>query len=249
MEWKYVRIVENEADMMKAFILAGGLGTRLRPYTYTTPKALMKVGGKPILQYVIENLKRNGVTDLIITVGYLKEQIISHFGDGSKFGVRIEWAEEAEPLGTAGSVLPHKEKLGGTFVVVMGDQLTNADLKGMIESHRESRCIASIGVKKQPIKIEYGVVEVGRGSRVRSFLEKPVMEKYINTAIYVFEPEVFRYINPREDFGKTVLPRLLEKGEKINAFEITGFWSDVGYVNEYEKIKDRSEKEVFSGGA
>src|SRR4030095_5602323 len=115
---------------MKAFILAGGEGTRLRPYTYSVPKPMLMLGDKPILLYLIENLKRCGVKDLVITSGYKHEQIVDYFGDGSKFGVKIEHSVEKEKLNTAGSILAYKGKIKDTFAVVMGDHLTNIDIAG-----------------------------------------------------------------------------------------------------------------------
>jgi mannose-1-phosphate guanylyltransferase/phosphomannomutase len=223
---------------MKTFVLCGGEGTRLRPYTYETPKPMMKVGGKPILQYVIENLKEHGLTDLVLTVGYLKEKITEYFGGGSKFGVKIEYAIEDTPKNTAGSILEYRGKIKETFVVVMGDHLTNIDMKKMIEFHKKQKGNATLALLKQEIALEYGVANV-EDNKILSFEEKPKIEKLVNTAIYVFEPKVFDYIGEKEDFAKNVFPKMMKAKEKLNAYIFEEVWYDVGRVSDYEKIKEK----------
>lgn len=222
---------------MKAFILCGGEGTRLRPYTYTRPKPMLPIGGKPILQYVIENLKRAGIDDYILTVGYLHEAISGHFGDGSKLGVRMEYAIEKERLNTAGSVLPHKGKVDGTFVVAMGDHITNIDIKDMLRRHKESGAIATMALLKKEIPIQFGIVEVQDGA-VSGFREKPLLQHLYNVAIYVFEPAIFKYIKEKEDFAHDVFPRMLRKGERINAYVFDDVWFDIGQIDEYERLNE-----------
>lgn len=220
---------------MKAFILAGGEGTRLRPYTYETPKPMLKLGDKPILQYVIENLKRSGIKDLVLTVGYKHEQIQEYFGDGKKFGVKIEYSVEEERKNTAGSILEYKDSVDGPFAVVMGDHLTNIDMKKMLEDHKKSGAIASIALFKDMKKLEYGVADVDKG-KVVGFQEKPGFEHLYNTAIYILEPKIFEYIKEKEDFAKDVFPRLLAEGEQINAFVFDGVWFDIGRVRDYDRF-------------
>ncbi|NYZ77645.1 nucleotidyltransferase family protein, partial [Candidatus Micrarchaeota archaeon] len=204
--------------------------------------------GKPILYYVIENLKRNGLADLIITAGYLHEKIEEYFGNGSKFGVKIGYAVENEKMNTAGSILPLKGKVDGTFVVVMGDHITNISLKEMLAQHKKSGCIATIALLKGKIPIEYGVAEVKDG-RVVEFKEKPLIENLYNVAIYAFEPGIFKYIREKEDFAKNVFPRMLKAGEKINAYIFEKeVWYDIGRVVDYERLnKELKMKEIFKG--
>lgn len=225
---------------MKAFILCGGEGTRLRPYTYSTPKPMLPIGGKPILGYVIGNLKKAGIKDHTLTIGYLHEQIEEYVGDGSKLGVKIECAVETKRLNTAGSVLPHKDKVDSTFVVAMGDHITNIDMKDMIKQHKKSGAIATIALLKHKIPIQYGVAEVDKGA-VTGFKEKPVIEQLYNVAIYVFEPEVFKYIKPKEDFAKDVFPRMLRQGEKINAYIFDDIWFDIGQKEDYDRLNQDAE--------
>lgn len=233
---------------MKTFILAGGEGTRLRPYTYEKPKPMLPIGEekKPILYYVIQNLKKAGLTDYVITVGYKHEKIEEYFGDGSRFGVKIEYAVENEKMNTAGSILPLKEKVDSTFVVVMGDHITNIDMREMIEHHKKSKKIATIALLKGKIPIEYGVAEVDNMGNVTEFKEKPMIENLYNVAIYVFEPEIFNYIKKKEDFAKDVFPRMLDKRQKINAYVFEKLWYDIGRVVDYEKLdKELKMKEIY----
>ena len=223
---------------MKTFVLCGGEGTRLRPYTYTLPKPMLPVAGKPILQYVIENLKENGLTDLVLTVGYLKEKIIDYFGDGKKFGVQIGYEIEDEAMNTAGSIMNFKGKLNETFLVVMGDQITNIQIIEMLEFHKKNKAVATIGLLKHKTPLDFGVVKVKEG-RVEEFVEKPIIENYINLAAYVFEPKIFDYIKQKEDFARDVLPRVIKSGEKINAYTFENAWFfDLGRINDYESVNN-----------
>lgn len=222
---------------MKTFVLCGGEGTRLRPYTYSMPKPMLTVGGKPILQYMIENLKANGLTDLILTVGYMKEEIMKYLGDGKRFGVNIEYAVEETPMNTAGSILPYKGKINETFVVVMGDQLTNINMRRLIDHHKKNRAIATVAVQKKGTTLEYGVVQIENGM-IKHFAEKPMYENYINTAIYVLEPKIFDYIGEKEDFAKHVFPKLLKAKERINAYVFDEPWFDIGRVSDYERLNE-----------
>ncbi len=222
--------------MAKVFVLCGGKGTRLRPLTYTIPKPMLPVGKKPILEFVIRNLKKNGFSDIILAVGYLKEQIKAHFGDGSKLGVKIDYLKEEKELGTAGSILAGKTAAKDSFLVVMGDHLTNANVRKLLEAHKKSNCIASIALKKQGVPLEYGVAKVSNGS-ISSFEEKPIIENYVNAGMYAFEPEIFNYIKDGSDFAQDVFPALLKAKKKINAFVFEDeFWMDIGRTADYEEI-------------
>lgn len=221
---------------MKTVLLCGGEGTRLRPYTYNIPKPMLPLGRKPILEFVIDNLKRNGLTDIIITLGYLKEQIMDYFGDGSKFGVKIEYVIEEKKMNTAGSMVPVLNKLDSTFVVAMGDHLTNINLKKMIEHHKKAGNIATLGLKRQGMPFEYGVVQIDANKDVVEFKEKPIIESLINSAIYVFEPEVRKYIFEGADFAKDVFPAIMKDKKKISGYVFDDFWLDIGRIPDYESV-------------
>lgn len=221
---------------MKAFILCGGKGTRLRPYTYSIPKPMLTLGKRPILQFVIGNLASSGITDLTLTVGYLKDQIINYFGDGKNFGVNVTYSEEDEEMNTAGSILPSKDKVDSTFVVVMGDHLTLVDFKKMVNHHKSMGQIATIGLKLQGLPLEYGVAELDDAGFVSGFKEKPILKNYVNTGVYVFEPEIFDYISPKDDFARNVFPKLLQSKHKITGYPIEEYWIDIGRIHDYERL-------------
>ena len=220
---------------MRVFVLAGGEGTRLRPYTYSAPKPMLMLGGKPILEYVLDNLKRAGMKDIVITVGYRHEAITSYFGDGSKFGLKIGYSIEKEKLNTAGSIAHFKGKVKETFAVVMGDHLTDIDMADMLESHKKSGAIATIALFHAKTPLEYGVAKL-EGGKLVGFAEKPLLEHNFNTAIYIFEPEIFDFIRQKEDFAKDVFPRLLDAKKPINAYVFDGVWFDIGRVSDYERF-------------
>ena len=223
---------------MKAIVLCGGKGTRLRPYTYTIPKPMLPLGKKPILQYVLASLKRAGVTEAYLTVGYLHEQIEAYFGNGEgrKTGMKLYYSVEESEMGTAGSILPLEKKMDAPFVVMMGDHLSNLDIASVVAAHRKSGNIATIALNKKGVPLEYGVADLDAGGNIARFREKPIVENYVNTGVYVFEPEIFRYIKPGEDFANHVFPRLLESGKKIGGFAFTDYWLDIGRTTDYESI-------------
>lgn len=221
---------------LKAVVLCGGEGTRLRPYTYNVPKPMLKLGNKPILEYVLLNLKRNGVSDFILTVGYLHDQIQKYFGDGSKLGINIEYVVEEKKLDTAGSVYSLKDRIRDTFIVAMGDHITGINIDDMLSFHKSKGAVATIALKLRGTPIEYGIVEVNDDNSIQTFREKPILSNLINAAIYIFEPKIFDYIQPSEDFSKHVFPRMLSKGEKIFGYQFTEYWADIGRVSDYEMM-------------
>jgi len=225
--------------MTKAVVLCGGKGTRLRPYTYSMPKAMLPLGKRPILEFVVNHLKAHGFKDLLFTVGYRKEQIMDHFGNGSRFGVRIKYYAESEdtPLNTAGSLLPAKKELvDGTFLVVMGDHLTSVDLHKFYEYHKKTPGIATIALKRTGVPLEYGIAHVGKNNRIIRFEEKPIVQNLVNAGMYAFEPKIFDYINEYDDFANNVFPRLLAKGEIIDGFIFDDYWLDIGRTSDYEQL-------------
>ncbi len=221
---------------LKAVVLCGGEGTRLRPYTYNVPKPMLKLGNKPLLEYVLLNLKRSGITEFILTVGYLHDQIRNYFGDGSKWNIKIDYSVEDKKLDTAGSVYQLKDKLSDTFIVAMGDHVTGIDMKKMHEFHKQKGGIATVALKLRGTPVEYGIVEVNDDDSIGTFREKPILSNLINAAIYVFEPKIFDYMGPGEDFSKHVFPRMLNQGEKIFGYQFTEYWADIGRVSDYEMM-------------
>lgn len=232
---------------MKTVILAGGKGTRLKPYATSFPKPLMPVGDKPILEILLRQLASHGQKDIIMTVGHLAELVMSFLGDGSQYGVRITYSREDKPLGTIGPLALVIEELNETFFVINGDTLTDLDYQRLLMNHKESKCIATIAVSKREIEIDYGVPHLTAMSTIEKYEEKPKIEYHVGTGICVFEPEVLNYIKPGEHLD---LPNLLEKlfadRRKVNGYVHDGYWFDIGRPADYEaacKFVEKSNQE------
>jgi len=196
---------------------------------------MLPLGKKPILEYVLSSLRNAGITEIYLTVGYLHEEIEKYFGNGSKFGLKLHYSVETTELGTAGSIIPLMGKMAGTFVVMMGDHLSNVDIARMVEFHKKRDAIATIALNRKGVPLEYGIAEM-EGERIARFREKPIVENFVNAGIYVFEPEVFDFIKPKEDFASDVFPRLLSEKKKINGYVFSDYWLDIGRTTDYEHI-------------
>ncbi len=225
---------------MKAVILAGGKGERLRPLTHKTPKPLLTIKDRTILEYVIGYLKKHGISDLIITIGYRGEQIKEYFGDGRKFGVNIEYSVEEKPLGTAGCLAPVKSRLKETFILIGGDNLTKMDMKDFVKFHKKKGGILTAALFEFEEKSRWGVYNLDEDKSIRGFKEKPVFRHTAGTMIFCMEPEIFEHIpeNPKGVVNLTdhVIPELLKKGKKIYGFEFSDFWEDIGNHDDYERV-------------
>jgi mannose-1-phosphate guanylyltransferase/phosphomannomutase len=224
---------------MKAVIMAGGEGTRLRPLTSNQPKPMVPMVNRPLMEHIVLLLKRHDFTDIIVTVQFLASLVRTYFGDGEDLGVSLSYATEESPLGTAGSVKNAEGALDETFLVVSGDALTDIDLEKVTSFHREKGALVTVVLSRQPNPLEYGIVIADDEGRVERFLEKPgwgqVFSDTVNTGIYVLEPEIFDYI-PEEtpfDFSKDLFPLLLEKGAPIYGYVADGYWCDVGTIEAY----------------
>jgi mannose-1-phosphate guanylyltransferase / phosphomannomutase len=226
---------------MKAVVMAGGEGTRLRPLTSNQPKPMVPVVGKPCMEHILELLREHGFEDVIVTVAFLPQAIRSYFGDGETLGLRIEYSVEESPLGTAGSVRLAGDKLDETFLVISGDALCDFDLTKLIEFHRKRQAAVTIGLKSVANPLEFGIVVTDSEGRVERFLEKPswsqVFSDTINTGVYVLEPEVLRHVPTDRpfDFSKELFPLLLEMGRPIYGLALDGYWQDVGDLDQYRQ--------------
>src|SRR3954465_8135107 len=196
--------------------MAGGEGSRLRPMTANLPKPLLPVANRPVMEHVLRLLRRHGVTETVVTVQFLASLVRNYFGDGDELGMSLQYATEQRPLGTAGSVKNAESALtDDTFLVVAGDALTDVDLTGLVDFHRRSGALVTVGLKAVPDPLEYGIVICDRGRRVNRFLEKPtwgqVFSDTVNTGIYVMEPEVLAEVAADEEEGRAgdVVPKLL----------------------------------------
>jgi len=226
---------------MKAVVMAGGEGTRLRPLTSNQPKPMVPIVGKPCIEHILDLLRGHGFEDVVITLAFLPQAIRSYFGSGESLGMNIEYSVEELPLGTAGSVGRARDALDETFLVISGDALCDVDLSSLVEFHREKGAAATIGLKSVDNPLEFGIVVTDEEGRVERFLEKPswgqVFSDTINTGIYVLEPEVLRHV-PAEgafDFSKDLFPLLLEMGRPLYGEVMDGYWQDIGNLDQYRQ--------------
>ena len=224
---------------MKAVIMAGGEGSRLRPLTCDCPKPMVPVLDRPVMHYALTLLKHHGVKKAAVTLMYLPERVTSFFGDGRDWDVELTYYTETMPLGTAGSVAQASEFLDETFVVLSGDGLTDCDLTDALKFHRATGALATMVMKKVASPLEYGVVLTDADGRVQRFVEKPgwgeVCSDAVNTGIYILEPAVFEYI-PKDrpyDFGRELFPELVQKGLKVFGYLMQGYWCDIGDTAAY----------------
>src|SRR4051794_33135066 len=226
---------------MKAVVMAGGEGTRLRPLTSNQPKPMVPIVGKPCMEHIVELLRDHGFDEVVVTLAFMPQAIRSYFGDGEALGVKIEYSVEDTPLGTAGSVKQAEGALQETFLVISGDALCDVDLGALLDFHREKQAAVTIGLKSVDNPLEFGIVVTDEDGRVERFLEKPswsqVFSDTINTGIYVMEPEVLRHIPPGEsyDFSSQLFPLLLEMGRPLYGFVLDGYWQDIGNLDQYRQ--------------
>ena len=224
---------------MKAVILVGGEGTRLRPLTCNTTKAMVPVLNKPFLEHLLGYLKRHGITDIILAMSYLPHHIKDYFGDGVKTGVRLSYLIEEEPLGTAGAVKNAERYLDETFLMLNGDIFTDLDITAMIDFHRQSRAVATIAVTPVDDPTAYGLIETDARGRISRFIEKPSREQVttnmINAGIYVLEPDILAKIPPRKNISieRETFQQLLARQEAMYAYSSTAYWLDMGTPEKY----------------
>jgi len=226
---------------MKAMILAAGVGSRLDPLTRNVPKPMVPIVNRPVMEHIVELLKRHGFTDIMVNLYYLGDQIESYFGDGSKWGVRIHYSKEDRLWGDAGSVKRCEHFFDDTFIVIGGDDITDLDLTRLLRYHKEKRAIATIALSLVDDPSEYGIALLNERGRITRFLEKPrgevIFSNAANTGVYVFEPEIFDLI-PRGvtyGFGANLLPLLLEQRRPFYGFLTSSYWKDVGNLRTYQQ--------------
>lgn len=219
-----------------AFLLCGGKGTRLRPITYEMPKALIPVHGKVLLEHTLDLLKRHDINRVLISVGYLKDMIERHFGDGSRFGLDIMYIEESRPLGTAGPLRLAKDLLKETFIVSNGDELKDIDIGRMHELHAKNSAAATIALTEVEDPARYGVA-VMENDRILKFMEKPKAppSNLINSGFYLMEPEVLDMVPPgQSSLELDIFPKIAQSG-KLFGFPFSGQWFDCGNMERYER--------------
>ncbi|MDI9569363.1 MAG: nucleotidyltransferase family protein [Pseudomonadota bacterium] len=229
---------------VQAVIMAGGLGTRLRPLTEDLPKPMLPVGGKPLMELVIEKLRQVGIRRVNVTTHYKPEKISEHFGDGSSFGVSLNYVNEEKPLGTGGA-LGLIDEPTETMLVINGDVLTQVDFRAMLLFHQEQRADMTVAVRQYDIKVPYGVIEC-TGAKVCSLKEKPEINLLVNAGVYLLEPSVFRFIPNGKHFNMTDLIQwLLDAARIVASFPIIEYWLDIGQVVDYEKAQADVGNEIY----
>lgn len=224
---------------MKAVIMAGGEGTRLRPLTCSKPKPMVPVANKPGMEHILELLKRHGLRDIAVTLQYMPDLVREYFCDGASFGVKMRYYVEQKPLGTAGSVKNADNFLDDTFLVISGDALTDIDLERAVAFHRSRGAMATLVLKRVDIPLEYGVVVTDDDGRIIRFLEKPswgeVFSDTVNTGIYILSPDILNYIKSNEvfDFSKDLFPMLLKQNKPLYGYITDEYWCDIGDLGAY----------------
>ena len=235
---------------MRAVVMAGGEGTRLRPMTANQPKPLLPVANRPIMEHVLRLLKRHGFDETVVTVQFLASLVRTYFGDGDELGMHLSYATEETPLGTAGSVKNAQSALqDDTFVVISGDALTDIDLTALVAAHRRRDALVTVCLKRVSDPLEFGIVITDEEQRIERMLEKPswgqVFSDTVNTGIYVMEPEVFRSVATGRsvDWSADVFPELLRQGAPVFGYVADGYWEDVGthesYLKAHADVLDR----------
>lgn len=226
---------------MRAIVLAGGEGSRLKPLTFHRPKPLIPIAGRPCIDYVLRSLTASGFREIVIATAYLSDRLIKTIGDGLGYDASILYSFEENPAGTAGAVRRVGSFFRETFVVAMGDVLTDIDFQALVRFHRERDAVATIALTEVPDPSQFGIVDLDDQGRIVRFLEKPKPEesfsKLVNAGIYVLEPEVLDVIPPNRkfDFARDVFPLLLKKGQPVYGKRIQGVWMDIGQPHDLWK--------------
>ncbi|MBI4142136.1 nucleotidyltransferase family protein [Candidatus Woesearchaeota archaeon] len=221
----------------KAFVLAGGKGTRLAPLTKELPKPLIPLHDKPLLEHVIDLFKKYGINDMIISIGYKGDKIKQYFGDGKKFGINISYVEEQEPLGTAGPLKLAEKFLTETFVMCNADELKNINLVDMFVAHKENKAKATLALTTVENPSDYGVARMD-GNKITEFVEKPKdpnVGNLISAGLYILEPEIIKLVlNGPCSIERDVFPKIAAEG-KLFGYPFSGQWFDTGTLQRYEK--------------
>lgn len=234
---------------MQAVILAGGKGTRLKPYTICFPKPLVPLGDYPIMEIIVRQLKKNGFGDIQISTGYLSNLIEAYFGNGEKWGVKIQYLRESSPLSTAG-FLSIMKYCDDNFLVINGDILTSLNLKELFKAHIKSGAMATVAVKNRQSKIDFGVIKTDKKGFLNEYLEKPVYDFSVSMGVYVLSKSCRNLLSDGEAMGMPDLfLKILKKGEKVFCYKNDSYWLDIGRIDDYELAQEEFEiyKKDFLG--
>ena len=223
----------------KAVILAGGMGTRLQPYTFFVPKPLLPLGDRPLIEHLIVWLNKYEVTEFVISVSYLRKMIESYLGNGSELGVKIEYARSKSPLGISGQLLNVRNEVKSTFYLLYGDSVFDFDIRKLLSSHKESRSALTMGLMRYKEKLPYGLIESDpNNGRVLSWKEKPEVGGLINIGCYVADPTIFKYIPKGKMYGfDSVVRDMIKAGEKVTSYIVEGAeFMDIGDEKSYKRV-------------
>jgi len=228
-------LIQTESYPNKVVLMVGGLGTRLRPLTETTPKPMLDVGGRPILQTIVEQFATYGFTDIVMCVNYKSKVIRDFFGDGRRFGVKITYVDEKKRMGTAGALSLLPERPNSPFFVMNGDLLTNVNFVKFLEYHMENDAKASMCVREYDFQVPFGVVELD-GVKIKNIREKPVKRFFVNAGIYMLEPECIDLVPKGAYFDMpSLFEKMVQQGDTVVSFPLREYWLDIGRIEEYKR--------------
>ncbi|MGQ9719165.1 MAG: nucleotidyltransferase family protein [Nitrososphaerales archaeon] len=218
-------------------VLAGGLGTRLHPYTLFMPKPMLPLGDKPVLEHLIEWLRNNGVSDIIICVGYLGRTIEDYFKNGKELKVRIEYARTNAPMGTAGQLKSAASLIDGTFLCLYGDSIYDLGVKGMVRFHKDKKALATMALLPYKTTLKYGFIDIDENGLVKRWKEKPSLEGLINIGCYIMEPSFLNYVPKSTKFGmNSAFEKAIGANERIFGYVSKGSFIDIGDKREYMEV-------------
>jgi len=221
---------------MKAVILAGGLGTRLQPYTTFLPKPMLPLGEKPILEHLVDWTRKNGIKSVVLCVSYLRKTIEDYFEDGKKFGVNIEYAISNKPLATAGQLKTAEKFIDDTFVCLYGDSIFDFSLRNMIKQHKKKKAFITMSLNEYKTNLQYGVIETSKNGKVTSWNEKPEIKANINMGCYIMEPKVLNFIPKNKPYGMdNVIKKSMDKKKLVSSFLTKKGFIDIGNKTSYKK--------------
>lgn len=234
---------------MKALILTGGFGTRLKEVIHDRPKVMAGIANKPFLEFILENLAKNGIGDVVVSIGYLGSYIKNYFEDGAKFGIKISYSEESRPLGTGGAVKLAEKFFTDPFVVINGDTLCKTNFAKLLEFHKRKKTAVTIGLVKKKIVSELGVVKLDSSGKIIAFVEKPVNGEngLVNCGLYVFNPAVTNVVKNKKRFSleKDLFPKLATKG-RLYGYRVDQDFIDIGtpagYYKALKMLAERNKK-------
>lgn len=236
-------LISKEKKLNKVVLMVGGLGTRLQPLTENIPKPMLEVGNKPILQTIVEKFAEYGYLNIVMCINYKSHVIKDYFGDGSEFGVNIEYVSEKDRMGTAGALSLLKDKPQEPFFVMNGDLLTNVNFEHLHDFHISNNSIGTMCVRDYDFQVPFGVVSI-KDTKILSIDEKPKHKFFVNAGIYMFDPEILEYIPKNEFYDMpTLFKKLIDKNKKVISFPLREYWLDVGRIEEYEKANLEYPKE------